>query len=92
MRLQVNVIRRGPIGFLLTGIIASIGDVHPFRTYTEPLEAYRSVAGDLGAALSEEIEAVAMRVGSSSRELQVLRTLLASRVEATIEDASKALS
>ncbi|MDB5220893.1 MAG: AraC family transcriptional regulator [Myxococcaceae bacterium] len=90
--LQANVIRRDSVGFLLIGLVISMGDAHPFCSFTEPLEAFRSVAGEAGAALCEEVEAIVKRVRSVPHELQVLRACLAARPDATIEEVSKELS
>ena len=89
VRMQANVIRRDSVGFLLMGVLASVGDIHPFRTYAEPREAFRSVAGDQGAALCDEVEAIVQSVRGVPPELQSLRTLLAANVDARIEDAAK---
>jgi AraC-like DNA-binding protein len=89
---QANVIRRDGIGFLLMGIIASLGDMHPFETYTDPVEAFRAIAGAPGATLCEEVEAVVARVRSTPRELQLLRALLAERPDHTIRTAARELS
>lgn len=91
VRVQANVIHRDPIGFLAMGVIASIGDIHPLRTYSDPIEAFRSVAGDEGARICDEVESVVARIRGLPGELQALRTLLASDVHATIRSAAKAL-
>jgi len=89
---QANVIRRDAIGFLLMGIIASLGDMHAFETYTDPIEAFRSVAGFAGAALCDEVEEIVARVRSTPHELQLLRALLTGRFDHTIRTAAKELS
>jgi AraC-like DNA-binding protein len=92
VRLQANVIRRDAIGFLLMGLIASMGDMHPFETYTDPVEAFRTVAGDAGVALCEEVEQIVQSVHKTPHELQQLRVLLASRLDLAIRPAAKELS
>jgi AraC-like DNA-binding protein len=92
VELQANVFRRDSVGFLLIGIVASIGDAHPFCSFTDPVEAFVRVAGDSGAALCEEVERIASRTRSVPREVQVLRACLASHPDATIEHVAKELS
>jgi len=92
VHLQANVIRRDPIGFLLMGIIASIGDMHPFQTYTDPIEAFRAVAGDSAGALCDEVEQIVHRVRAIPHELQQLRVLLSGRLDLAIRPAAKELS
>ncbi|MEO8799935.1 MAG: helix-turn-helix domain-containing protein [Polyangiaceae bacterium] len=92
VRVQANVIRRDSVGFLLMGIIGSVGDVYPLRTYTDPVEAFRSVAGDAGELLCGEIESIVTRVRATPMEVQTLRTLLTSDVATTIRSAAKTLS
>ena len=92
IRVQANVIRRDSVGFLLMGILASLGDMHRLETYAGPVEAFRSVAGDAGAELSEEVEAIVEDVRAIPHALVVVRTTLGLNVEATIEDAAKTLS
>lgn len=89
---QANVIRRDAIGFLLMGIIASLGDMWPFETFTDPIEAFRSIAGPAGAALCDEVETIVGRVRSTPRELQLLRTLLTQRSDHSIRTAARELS
>lgn len=89
--LQANVIRRDTIGFLLVGIVISMGDAFPSASFTEPQDAFRAVAGDAGAALCDEVEAIAERVRSMPREIQVLRASLASNPDTTIEMVAKEL-
>jgi hypothetical protein len=78
VELQANVVRRDRIGFMLIGVLASLGDPHPFRSFTEPVEAFRAVAGETGAALCAEVDSIVARVRAAPHELQVLRTRLAS--------------
>lgn len=92
IRLQANVIRRDPIGFLLMGVIASVGDMHPFETYTDPVEAFRTVAGDAGVAICEEVEQIVQGVHQTPHELQQLRVLLSTRLDLAIRPAAKELS
>ncbi|MDB4995569.1 MAG: AraC family transcriptional regulator [Myxococcaceae bacterium] len=92
IELQANIIRRDSIGFLLVGLVVSMGDAHPLSSFVDPLEAFQSVAGDSAAALYEEVEAIVTRVRSVPHELQVLRAILASRPDAAIEEVARELS
>ena len=92
IRLQANVIQRDSIGFLLVGIIASVGDAHPLRSFTDPLEAFRAVSPDDGAALCDEVESYVARARGVPHELSALRSLLASRTDAPLRDAARMLS
>jgi AraC-like DNA-binding protein len=92
VRLQANVIRRDPIGFLLMGVIASVSDMHRFETYTDPVEAFRTVAGEAGVAICEEVEQIVQRVHQTPHELQQLRVLLSTRLDLAIRPAAKELS
>ncbi|RYE77401.1 MAG: hypothetical protein EOO74_06940, partial [Myxococcales bacterium] len=75
IRLQSSVIREGPIGFLLTGILPVVGRTHPYRIFTDPLEAFASI--DEGATeLCAEVDAIAERIRGLPRELRLLRDFL----------------
>ncbi len=91
VRVQANVIRREPIGFLLMGIISSVGDIFPLETFTDPLEAFRVVDPAGGERLCEEIESIMARARGVPRELQVLRAMLADDASASIRQAARAL-
>lgn len=90
IRLQANVIREGPIGFLLTGLLPVAGWTHPYRLFTDPTEAFRAIPG-AGDPLCAEVESIADRIRGVPRELRTMRAFLEERVDATLEDASKAL-
>ncbi len=92
IRLQANVIQRDSIGFLLVGLIASVGDTHPLRSFTDPLEAFRTVSPKDGAALCEEVESHVARVRGIPHELHTVRSLLASNADAPVRDAARKLS
>jgi AraC-like DNA-binding protein len=92
VRMQANVIHRDSIGCLLVGIVASVSEHFPLRTFGEPLEAFRTVLGGEGTALCEEVEAIVAQVRASPHELQVVRALLATNVAARVEEAAKALA
>jgi AraC-like DNA-binding protein len=92
VRVQANVIRRDTIGFLLMGIIASFGDVYPLRVYGEPSEAFRSLAGDAGETLCEEVAKIVAGVRAVAPELVAVRSLLSANVETSVEDAARTLA
>ncbi len=92
VRRQANVIRRDPVGFLLMGILASLGDSRPQQTFAEPFEAFRAIAGDAGTKLCAQIEDVVEKVREVPRELAAVRAQLATSLESTIDDAAKTLS
>lgn len=89
--LQASVIREGPIAFLLTGILPVIGQTHAYRIFTEPMTAFRAVTHIGAEALCAEVEAITERLCGVPREVRVLRELLATRLDVTIEEASRTL-
>lgn len=92
LRMQANVIREGPIGFLLTGLLPVARWTLPYRVHHDPVEAFRSVAGEEGIALSAEVEAIAERLRGVSRELRVTRERLEERLDVTVGEVSRALA
>jgi AraC-like DNA-binding protein len=74
------------------GVLASLGDISPQKTFGEPVEAFRSVAGDAGAELSVEVEAIVEKVRAIPRTLVDLRAMLMANLELSIDDAARALS
>lgn len=92
IRLQANVIQRDSIGFLLVGIIASVGDTHALRSFTDPLEAFRTVSPKDGPAVCEEVESLVARARGVPHELHTVRSLLASNTDAPVRDAARILS
>lgn len=91
LRMQANVIREGPIGFLLTGLLPVAGWTLPYRMHFEPAEAFRLVAGEEGDALTAEVEAIAERLRGVSRELRVTREMLTHKLHVTASEVSRAL-
>jgi AraC-like DNA-binding protein len=91
LRMQANVIREGPIGFLLTGLLPVAQWTLPYRLHYEPIDAFRSVAGEAGVAWCAEVEAIAERVRGISRELRVTRELLEGRLDITVVEVSRVL-
>jgi len=91
LRMQANVIRQGPIGLLLTGLLPVTRWPCPYRIDYDPRDAFRSIAGEEGIALCAEIEAIAERLLGVPRELRLTRELLADRPNATIDEVSRAL-
>jgi AraC-like DNA-binding protein len=89
--LQVNVLRQGPIGFLLAGLLPVVGQTHPVRIFTNPADAFRSVDNDTGLALAAEVDAIAERVRGVSPELRAMRAFLEGRAKSSLREASRAL-
>ncbi|MEO8796472.1 MAG: helix-turn-helix transcriptional regulator [Polyangiaceae bacterium] len=92
VRVQASVIRRDSIGLVFAGILPALGDAHPVRVFTEPVDAYREVAGDFGVETCAEIDRLVEITRSLPHELQVVRKMLADDLAVTIEDAAKALT
>lgn len=88
--LQASVIREGPVGFLLTGLLPVVGRTHPYRIFTEPAEAFLAVSHG-GDALCAEVERLTEQLRGLPRELSVLRARLSADVHADLEEVSRAL-
>lgn len=91
IRMQASVIRAGPVGFLFAGLLPSLGRTHRFRAFTDPAEAFRVIAGDAGREVALEVSEIAARARAVPRELQLVRALLAARVDATLDQAATQL-
>ena len=91
LRQQANVIGEGPIGFLLTGLLPVARWTLPYRIHHDPVDAFRSVAGEEGLSLCAEVEAIAERLRGVSRELRITRERLRERLDVTVGDVSRAL-
>jgi AraC-like DNA-binding protein len=91
LHLQACIIREGPIGLLLTGLLPVTGQTQPYRIFTRPGEAFHAVAGAAGATLCEEVERIADEVRGVPRELRVTRELLEARLDVPIDEVSRAL-
>ncbi len=93
VRRHVNVIRDGPIGLMLTGLLPVLGWTHDYRLCTDASEAFRSVDAD--ERLRDEVDAIAARLRGTPDELRALWTLLERGTELdtlTIERASALLA
>lgn len=90
--LQANIIREGPIGFLLTGLLPVARWGLPYRLYHEPIQPFRDVAGDEGPALAAEVEAISARLRDEPGALRRLRALLATRQDLNVHEVSRALA
>jgi AraC-like DNA-binding protein len=91
VRLQASVIRAGPVGFLFAGLLPALGRTHRSRAFTDPAEAFRVLAGDAGLEVALEVEGIAARARALPRELQLVRALLAARVDTTLDQAATQL-
>jgi AraC-like DNA-binding protein len=89
LRVQANVIREGPIAFLLTGLLPVAAWPVPYQLYTQPIDAFRAAHAE---GLASEVEAIADRLRGVSRELEITRAHLARDVDATIGEVSRALA
>ena len=91
LRMQANVIREGPIGFLLTGLLPVAQWTLPYAIHYDPIDAFRSVAGDAGLALAAEVDAIAERIRGVSREVRVTRELLERHLDTGVEQVARVL-
>jgi AraC-like DNA-binding protein len=88
LRTQANVIREGPIGFLLTGLLPVARWTLPYAVHFDPVDAFRSVSGDAGVALAAEVDAIAERIRGVSREVRVTRELLERDLDTRVEQVA----
>ncbi len=91
VRLQTCIIRGGPIGLLLTGLMPVTGQLQPYRIFTDAAEAFTLVAGDAGAALCVEVESIALKVRDVPREVRITRELLEARIDTPFDEVSRRL-
>ena len=92
LRVQANVIRDGPIGFLLTGLLPVARWALPYQLHYEPETAFRAVAGEAGLALAAEVESIADHARGVPRELRVAREMVERDPDVAIADVSRALA
>ena len=88
LRLQVNLIEAGPIGFIAAGMINSIRGSHPMQVSTDAHEAYRAAGGDAALSLVKELDDLVMRVRGVPSELLALRSRLVNDLEVSLERAA----
>ena len=62
-----------------------------FRVTTDAPAAFHAVAGEMGAVLSLDVDAIVANACGLHRETHRVRAILANRLDATIEDAAKEL-
>jgi len=86
-----SVVAEGSVAARLARLMPNLTENERFHVTTSAATAFRAVRGDEGAALSAEVESIAGGVRGMPRELQVIRALLARRVDAKIEEAAKEL-
>ncbi|CAN5658038.1 hypothetical protein BH09MYX1_BH09MYX1_03390 [soil metagenome] len=86
-----SVVREGPTGFLLAGLLPTIGNASRFRVTTDAPSAFHTILGESGIELSDEVELIVARLRGLPRELQLVRALLVRRLDATVDDAAKEL-
>lgn len=88
LRMQANVIREGPIAFLLTGLLPVAAWPVPYVLHHQPIDAFRAVHADRYAS---EVEVIAERLRGASRELEQTREHVARDLNASIGEVSRAL-
>jgi AraC-like DNA-binding protein len=91
LRLQACIIREGPIGLLLTGLMPVTGQTQPYRLFSDPGEAFALLASATGAELCAEIERIAELVRDVPREVRVTRELLEARLDVPLDEVSRSL-
>ena len=91
LRLQACIIREGPIGLLLTGLMPVTGQVQPYRIFTDAPEAFVTVAGEAGAALCAEVEGIVLGMRDVPREVRLTREILATHLDTPFEEVSRRL-
>jgi AraC-like DNA-binding protein len=79
VRLQASVAPQGLSGYVMTGILPLLGTSHPFRMFPTLQDALTAVAGDRGAALANELTAIALEAQGLDPTLSKLRDLLRER-------------
>lgn len=87
--MQANVIRAGPVGFLLTGLLPVAQWALPYGLFESPREAFHAVGSD--DTLCEEVDAIAARLRDEPRVLRQVRELLAARHDLRCDQVSRAL-
>lgn len=92
VRTQVSIVRPGPIGIMLSGILPMLGDTHPFRVVHDAKEGFRRLSPAEGDALLSEVEAHVEEVLCVRSELRALRAHLRdSLVAATLATTARAI-
>jgi AraC-like DNA-binding protein len=91
LRLQACIIREGPLGLLLTGLMPVTGQRQPYRIFLDPAEAFTVVAGDAGAALCAEVDGIALGLRDVPREVRLTREILEAHVDTPFEEVSRRL-
>jgi len=89
VRLQACIIREGPIGLVLTGLMPVTGQVQPYRLFRDATEAFTVVAGQAGPALCAEVESIAAQVRDVPVEVRITRRLLEANLDTPFEEVSR---
>ena len=85
LRLQVNLIERGPIGFIAAGMLNSIRGSHPMQVFTDSEEAFCAAGGDAAAPLVSELDELVSRLRGVPPEIVALRARLVSDLDSSLE-------
>ncbi|MDP3277949.1 MAG: helix-turn-helix transcriptional regulator [Deltaproteobacteria bacterium] len=91
VQMQANVIRDNAVGFAFVGILSAFGASHPFRVFTDRVEAFRAIDPAVGPALGEEIERLVEGIRGTAPELHALRARLAIEPTLSLAQAATAL-
>jgi AraC-like DNA-binding protein len=92
IRRQIGVPPPGVGALMLSGMLALLGETHPYRLVATPKEAYRLLLRDRGDALREQIATQVASVSNTSAITGALRALLrASGGDLTLEKAARRL-
>jgi AraC-like DNA-binding protein len=91
IRVQANVIRQGPVGYLLTGLLPVARWTLPYTVDFEAEAAFYSVAGEQGVALCTEVESITEGLRGVPRELRVTRSMLEDNLDTPIAEVGRRL-
>lgn len=92
VRLQISVVRTGPVAVMLSGVLPLVGETHPFRIVHALDEGFRAVAGEHGDALAAEVEAIVEAATTLPEELRATRSHLRRHLsDATLATTARAI-
>ncbi len=92
VQMQANVIRDNAVGFAFVGILSAFGASHPFKVFTDRVEAFRTMDPMDGPAIGEEIEQLVDRIRGTAPEIHALRSQLALDPTMSLERAATVLA
>lgn len=92
VRRQMSIVKPGPVGFMLSGILPVIGETHPFRIVHDLAEGCRALLPEGGDALAAEIDALVEAAIGVPAELRKTREHLRDHlVDATLASTARAI-